>query len=472
MLWIALQAWSEDAQPVPELSQALAWQALAFTPRVALARDAALMEVSASLRLFGGLRDLLVQLQAGAHDLVQPGRLHAAPGSTSLVALGRLRLAQPWKAVVRRPASDLPLAVLDAAGPHLDVLDRLGCRVWGDVRRLPREGLARRLGAALLDALDEALGERPEGQRRWLHLPEVFEDRLELPLGVTHSTGLLFALQRLLQRLKAWLLARSLGVLGVRLAWQMDTRRGVDREGELLLRLGEPTQDTAHITRLAAEHLARVQLPAPAQVLSLRSLETVALNLQSRSLLPDEQRQGERLGQLLERLEARLGSAQIQCWQPADRYEPERMQQWLPAQRRAGLTLHRSKSAIRARSPAGASSGSDAAPDMGAGLASAAGVIDAAQLLPTWLLPQPRPLRLQGDRPCYPGPLALLVGPQRLELCGWAAGDAQQGGEAGLSAPVLRDYFIARSAEAGLLWIYRERGPHAPAAWYLHGIFA
>jgi Fe(3+) dicitrate transport protein len=32
MLWIALQAWSEDAQPVPELSQALAWQALALTP--------------------------------------------------------------------------------------------------------------------------------------------------------------------------------------------------------------------------------------------------------------------------------------------------------------------------------------------------------------------------------------------------------------------------------------------------------
>jgi protein ImuB len=62
MLWIALQAWSEDAQPVPELSQALAWQALALTPRVALARDAALMEVSASLRLFGGLRGLLLRL--------------------------------------------------------------------------------------------------------------------------------------------------------------------------------------------------------------------------------------------------------------------------------------------------------------------------------------------------------------------------------------------------------------------------
>ncbi len=461
MLWIALQAWSEDAQPVPELSKALAWQALAFTPRVALARDAALMEVSASLRLFGGLRGLLAHLQSGAHDLVQPGRLHAAPGPTSPVALGRLRLAQPWKVVARLPASDLPLAVLDAAGPHLDMLDRLGCRVWGDVRRLPRDGLARRLGAALLDALDEAWGERPESQH-WLQLPEAFEDRLELPVGVAHSMGLLFALQRLLQRFKAWLLARSQGVLGVRLAWQMDRRRGVDREGELLLRLGEPTQDMGHIARLAAEHLARVQLPAPAQGLSLHSLETVALDLQSRSLLPDEQRRGDRLGQLLERLQARLGRAQIQCWQPGDRHEPEGLQQWRPVQAVPGLHS------------AGAVADTRLLADAGAGARSACAVLptDWAQLLPTWLLPHPRPLRLQGDRPCYLGPLALLIGPQRLELYGWAAGQGAQGGGRESAAPVLRDYFIARSAQAGLLWIYRERGPHAPAAWYLHGIFA
>jgi protein ImuB len=39
----------------------------------------------------------------------------------------------------------------------------------------------------------------------------------------------------------------------------------------------------------------------------------------------------------------------------------------------------------------------------------------------------------------------------------------------------LRDYFLARSEQAGLLWIYRERlsGPGADAApnWYLHGLF-
>jgi protein ImuB len=42
----------------------------------------------------------------------------------------------------------------------------------------------------------------------------------------------------------------------------------------------------------------------------------------------------------------------------------------------------------------------------------------------------------------------------------------------------LRDYFLARSEQAGLLWIYRERltagrlETDKPAGhWYLHGVF-
>jgi protein ImuB len=38
----------------------------------------------------------------------------------------------------------------------------------------------------------------------------------------------------------------------------------------------------------------------------------------------------------------------------------------------------------------------------------------------------------------------------------------------------LRDYFVARSAQAGLLWIYRERLAQAGVepGWFLHGLFA
>ncbi len=463
MLWIALQAWSEGGEPVPDALQALAWQALGFTPRVALASDAALMEVSASLRLFGGLRGLMRGVQSATLELVQPGRLHAAPGSTSLVALGRLRLGQAWRIAARVPPDALPLAVLEAAGPHLPVLERLGCTQWGELRALPREGLARRFGQGLLDALDQAWGERPESHR-WLQLPEVFEDRLELPFVVEHSTGLVFALQRLLQRLKAWLVARSQGVLGVRLVWQMDARRGTDRTGELLLRLGEPTQDVAHIARLAAEHLARVSLPAPAQTLSLYSLETVPLQAHSHSLLIEDQRRGESLGQLVERLAARLGSGAVMGWQGRASHVPERMQQW-PALAPVGAQPPGRPMANKGRSRTGTNRREGSAPTGGGPL---------LDLLPTWLLHEPLRLKVQNERPCYEGPLVLLVGPQRLETSGWHGLHPGQATQVRASEPpVMRDYFIARSAQAGLLWIYRERLPRQQAGgWFLHGLFA
>lgn len=74
------------------------------------------------------------------------------------------------------------------------------------------------------------------------------------------------------------------------------------------------------------------------------------------------------------------------------------------------------------------------------------------------------------NAPLYQGPLTLLAGPQRLEAGWWGGGDC-----------ALRDYFLARSEQMGLLWIYRERlaGPgragqraDADAGWYLHGLFA
>jgi len=332
VLWIALRAWSE-AGPVDAGSvQALACHALRCTPRVSLAPAAVLMEVSTSLRLFGGLAPLLAQLrqQVLAAGMVEAVALQAAPGQTALQALARLQLGLPWRESARVAVGQLPLACLSAAGPHLPVLERLGCRQWQDLRALPRDGVARRFGQGLLDALDMAYGDRPENHT-WLQLPEVFEDRLQWPSGVEHAQALLFAARRLLQRLQAWLLARSQGVLALQLQWQIDARRGSTAPVVLLLRLSEPTQDMAHVLRLLAERLAGLRLSAPVQALVLRTVETVPVRLESQSLLPDEQRRGESLVQLLERLGERLGSAQVQRWQPCDRHVPECMQQWLPA---------------------------------------------------------------------------------------------------------------------------------------------
>ena len=66
---------------------------------------------------------------------------------------------------------------------------------------------------------------------------------------------------------------------------------------------------------------------------------------------------------------------------------------------------------------------------------------------PLWLLETPRRLG-EGD-------FALLAGPERIESGWWDGSEAR------------RDYYIARSGDGSLAWVYR-----AADGWYQHGIFA
>jgi protein ImuB len=459
MHWIALQPASEALDPAAsdraaldptalvDTPIALCWWALQFTPLVARVEDALVLEVSGSERLFGG--------RAALHRLVLPEPhpvtvLRHAQGATSLLALGRLWSAATGQSAPHGPADSapidaLPLHALAAARAHLPTLERLGCRTWGQLRALPRGGLVRRFGAELVDALDRAYGVAPEVYP-WLTLPEMFDATLELSASVESASALLFGARRLLAQLLVWLRARQRGVLALQLLWELDARRSnalhVDAHhdggawGQLELRTAQATQDMQHLQRLLGEQLARVTLPAPVLVLRLRSLRTQALAGESRSLLPEDLRSGDSLHQMLERLQARLGAQQVLCVQPQASHLPERMQCW------------------QAWSPAARPGRSATQPERHR---------DAA-LYPGWLLATPLKLTVQQDCPQYHGPLTLLAGPQRLET-GWLEG-----------MPALRDYFVARSPHAGLVWIYRERldasGVGKALQWYLHGLFA
>jgi protein ImuB len=360
---------------------------------------------------------------------------------------------------------DLPLSALTAAVPHLATLARLGCTRWGQLRALPRGGVARRWGAPLLEALDRAYGHQPEVYP-WLVLPEVFEAQLELIAQVETAPALLFGARRLLQQLQVWLQLRQSGVLALSLRWTLDARRHTASEGELVLRTAEPMLDMGHLERLLSEHLARVTLPAPALYLHLRTLETKKLGSTSASLLPDDLRPGDNLVHLLERLSARLGPHQVLQWQACADHRPEQMQTWLPVMSDSKLIAFKEvktparglKSLKMLQSPKNAP-----------GNPSASGVaaLPGQALWPTWLLVPPLKLAVHRQQPHYQGPLTLLSGPQRMETGWW-----------GTQNFALRDYFVARSAQSALLWIYRERlrspqgGQDAGADWYLQGVFA
>lgn len=469
------------------------WWALQFTPRVArVDGEALLLEVSGSERLWGGREALLVQLQLRSPqwpadppaEAGEPSRGPAqqecpaarcptpfAEAATSLQALALLRLLRAGQPVPRHLPDGLPLHTLTALRPHLPSLARMGCRTWGAVRALPRDGVARRLGAAVLLALDQAYGHAPH-DHAWVELPERFALTAELPALATTADALLWSASRLLSALQAWLQARQQGVLALELAWRHDLRRvdgvAIAPWHALSVRTAQPTHELAHLRRLLAENLARTPLAAPANQITLRALETAPLLHASASLLPPDGSsaaggEGEAWHQLIERLSARLGVQQVQSVTLLADHRPERMQQWQPTAA-AGLAAVAGKGAAAARVLQG-----EHAPE--------------AVLWPTWLLRTPQRLDMQGHRPCYQGPLRMLAGPHRFEAAWWEQGacarESQEDGEvpARGSGLVQRDYFVASSPGAGRVWVFRERLAHAlPGAsrdrWFLQGLYA
>jgi len=472
--WIAL--WPGEALPPAPLG----WWALQFTPRVALLDGVVVLEVSASLRLFGGEAVLLGRVREGAARL---GCLGACAAPTPRSARAWLvahrwpeaqddASAMPWMAAWQAPVQSwldaLPLQALAEVACHAETLAPMGCRTLGDVRRLPRAGLSRRFGAGLRQAMDRADGSVPD-VLDWLSLPEVFDERLELPGRIEEAAAMMHGATTLLGALVAWLAGRQAGVSALTLHWRHDFhRRDAGPGGHCTVHLAEPTRDQARLQRLLAEHLAHVTLAGPVGELRLCADQVAPLPLSSDLLFAElgsaaaqllshapnaphasnGQAQHQTLQALLEHLSARLGAAQVRLGEVVPDHRPEQAQRWRPWSVQA---------AQAARASHRASAGSPSS---------------LAWPLPTWLSPKPLSLALLGraaqrDLPQYQGPLRLLAGPHRVES-GWWDAAAQD---------AARDYYLALSPGAGLLWIFRERPGReavtpASSPWFLHGWLA
>ncbi|MEI2623435.1 MAG: DNA polymerase Y family protein [Giesbergeria sp.] len=217
--WAALLPIHLPGCPSPIDAPSLGIWALQFTPRVALLEEAVVAEVGACARLFGGMEPLQRTVQAQAGDI--GACLAWAPTGSAALALVRQGQRDGFAAPLAQILDALPLASLTPVARHGATLERMGCRTLGDVRRLPRGGLARRFDKALLLALDQAYGLRPEAYE-WVVLPESFHARLELMARVETAPALLFGARRLLVQMAGWLSARRLGATAFTLRWRHD----------------------------------------------------------------------------------------------------------------------------------------------------------------------------------------------------------------------------------------------------------
>lgn len=229
--WMApggLRVFQRDERAEGQALLGIAAWAMQFTPEVSLAPpDNVLLEVQGSLGLFGGAEALARRVREGMGKL--GFRLVLGLGPTPLMAtfLARGGGTAPVIATETPAAAlgSLSLEVLGLSGRERGLLEGLGIATVGGLLRLPRAGLARRLGPALVSLLDRALGRAPDPRPRFEPSAR-FETRLDLPEEVHTLETLLFAARRMLFELHGFLAARRIGVR--RLTWQLLHAHGQD----------------------------------------------------------------------------------------------------------------------------------------------------------------------------------------------------------------------------------------------------
>jgi protein ImuB len=403
------------------LAQLATWT-LTFTPMACLAPpNAVVAEIGTSLRLFGGLPRLVAHLAGGAHAMGYANRLGIAPTPGAALLLARAGITQPVDDRARLPhvLGPLPLTLLDLDEAIRNTLREAGVTTFAQAAALPRDGLARRFGHAIVDRIDHALGHAPDPRASFVP-PPVFSSRLELPAPAHDVESLAFGVQRLVRDLADWLNARGLGA--VRLTLALDHERYLRQRGvpatEVLFALGTPTRTPSHLMGVLRERLSRVALPAPVEAMVLRSDETAPLAGRNFGLLPGDDADRVEVP-LADRLRARLGEDALIRLAPHADHRPE-------------LATAEVRSASRA----------SALPDAPR---------------PVWLLSEPQPLAsIMESRPWV-----LRDGPERIESGWWDGAD------------IRRDYFVADTHDGATVWIYRDhRYGVEDGEWFLHGLFA
>lgn len=415
-----LVAIERDSRREQATLHGLSLWALQFTSKISLQPpDGLILEIGASLKLFGGLESLR---QSILDELTTLG-YHACYAITPiaqaawLLALNRVPQTITKPQALTHEITSLPIALLPITTEKKTALYRLGLISIGDCLRLPRDGLGRRLGPELLDSIDRALGRCPD-PRQFIDPPDHFEAQILMAEPVDQIQPLLFILQRLLRQLCGYLRARDTAAQRLHLGF-IKPFQPIEW---LELTLLQPSRDPQHLLRLWQEKLERHSLQSLVEGLELQVRQLLPLQPQSADLLGTPQKSAVSFLQMLERLKNRLGEQLI--WQPLCRAD------------------HR--------------------PEQGGELAAFPQTIHPDNKLhslrPLWLLPQPRPLQQATDGgPLLQGALTLLTGPERIES-GWWDGHGQR-----------RDYYIAHSQRQQRLWVYRTLKP--PRQWYLHGFF-
>lgn len=444
-----------DPQADREALRELALELHRFSPLVGLEESddphSLLLDISGLVHLFGGesgwsaavrewlvaegwhLRMALADTMGAAWALAN----HAVEEWSSLRGPFLPGGAEP-PAVAASALDLLPVEALRIGSELCDTLAEVGVRTIGQLRRLPRAGLAARLGDGPARRLDQLDGRLPEPVCA-VTPSDSFTATLPLEHPLTDRRTLVVAVQQLVSRTAAALAARQQGAL----RWRVGLARYQAEAVTLEIGLFAPLAEAGHLRQLVEMHLEQLRdfhtLQNPVTGIAVTALECVRMVDHQRELFAaqDDRTDPAALAMLVNRLAARLGAARVLRPQVLAEAQPER------AVRHHPLTGSRASARAPRQVPA----------------------LPGPLERPLRLLCEPLPVRVEtggsgSPRTVWtaegPLPVAESVGPERIET-GWWRGP-----------PVRRDYWRIETSTARRLWIHQDL---QSGEWFLQGVF-
>jgi protein ImuB len=421
---------ADPAGDAAALADLAAW-CLRYTPLAAPAPpDGVLLDITGCAHLFGGAAALRADLL---------GRLERAGFSARAAAAATPGAAQ---ALARHDAAcfeDLPVAALRLSEAALALLQRLGLARIGDLARLPRGPLTRRLGSEVLLRLDQVFGRVAEPIQPVVP-PEAVRARLAFAEPIATAEAIAAAIDRLAPLVCAGLAAAGRGAR--RLALVCERLDGIAP----VLRAGTaaPVRDAAHLARLLRERIPTLDpgLGIEAMTLIVAQADALAATQPAHGLLRDDAAPPD-LNLLVDRLSNRLGAAKLYRMGPRPTDIPERSVARLPPLAPADPQRGWGRGWDRPR--------------------------------PARLLPRPQPIEAVALLPDHPPAqftwrrvrhrVRRADGPERIHGEWWRR-DSEFW--------ALRDYFRVEDEAGRRFWLFRRGNGHDPAtgdgAWFVHGI--
>jgi protein ImuB len=426
--------------------------------------DALRLDVTGVAHLFGGEEGLVEDVRARFAVLGFSIRVAIAPTAAAGWALARFGPSSRTASLSRplpQGEQDLveQLAPLHVSALRLDAdtvrtLERLGLKTVGALIDMPRLALERRFrGEDVVDALDRALGRKPEPLTAApADPPPRAALRLEEP--ATHPEAASQALQRLIPDLVRQLQERHLGARRLSL-------HGFRVDGSVAaatVATAIASREPKHLARLLTDKAAALDPEFGFDAFALIADWAEELGAAQESLV-EEPSGSQELARLVDRLTVKLGPAAVRRPQTEESHLPERASGWVNA-------IHPLPLAGGGRGE-GLSSSNTPSPSpsrLREGSSRPQRLLDRPEAIDVvYATPEGVPRRFRWRRSVHD--IARVEGPERIAPEWWRQPSSTR----------LRDYYRVEDVTGRRYWIYREGvigdGRGGAPNWFIHGLF-